>query len=225
MGMRGKTGLARIARRIARPSLTLTLFLTGCVALVQHDDRQAFDNDTAAKVFAAGYSTIQDKYINPVSSRHIAANGLSGLTSIDANLTVAVDEKAVHLLLPDGAAVELPAPADGDAQSWGAATANAIAVARIHSKAMSERSSEELYQAVFKASLVDFDRFSRYLPATQARSARASRDGYGGIGVLLHFEAGLVQIDSVMPESPAAKAGLKKGDTITQIDHVEIAHM
>lgn len=217
--------LAQMARRFVRPSVALTLLLTGCVALIHHEDQQTFDSDAATKVFSAAYSTIQDKYIEPITSRKIAEHGLKGLSTLDAAIDARVDERLVHLTLPDGATVALPAPADDDAQQWAVITANAIAIARAHSKALNERGSEDIYQAVFKASLAGFDRFSRYLPAAAARSARASRDGYGGIGVMLHFDPGRVLIDSVLPNSPAAKAGLKAGDRIVQIDQDKVATM
>lgn len=223
--MRGNTCPAHLVRRIVRPSLALAFLMTGCVALVHQDERTTFDSETAAKVFAAGYSTIRDKYIEPVSSRTIAASGLAGLSTIDAAVSVRVTDKVVHLTLPDGVTADLTAPADDDAQKWAATTAAAISVARTHSKALGAAGSEDLYQAVFKASLAPFDRFSRYLPAAAARSARATRDGYGGIGVMLNFESGRVMVDTIIPESPAAHAGLKTGDVLVRIDRLETASM
>jgi carboxyl-terminal processing protease len=205
--------------------LVLAFLLTGCVALVHQDERTTFDGEAATKVFAAGYTTIQDKYIEPVSSRKIAASGLAGLSTIDAAVSVRVTDDGVHLTLPDGVTADLTAPADDDAQKWATTTAAAISVARTHSKPLAAASSEDLYQAVFKASLAEFDRFSRYLPAKAARSARATRDGYGGIGIMLNFEAGRVTVDTVIPESPAARAGLKTGDMLLRIDRVETASM
>ncbi len=223
--MRGNTCLADLVRRIVRPSLASAFLLTGCVALVHQDERTAFDGEAATKVFAAGYSTIHDKYIEPVSSRKIAASGLAGLSTIDAAVTVRVADGIVHLTLPDGVTADLTAPAEDDAQKWAATTAAAISVARTHSKPLGAAGSEELYQAVFRASLAEFDRFSRYLPATAARSARATRDGYGGIGVMLNFESGRVTVDTIIPESPADRAGLKTGDVLVRIDRLETASM
>jgi carboxyl-terminal processing protease len=223
--MRGNTRLVQAARRIVRPSLAFTLFLTGCVALVHQDQQAAFDNDAATKVFAAGYSIIQDKYIEPVTSGKIATAGLAGLTTIDAGVKADVHDGLIHLSLSDGMTSEIPAPADNDAKQWAAATANAISIARGHSKAISETSSEDLYQAVFKASLTGFDRFSRYLGAVAAREDRARREGYGGIGVLLHFDQDRVLIDDVMPETPAAEAGLRHGDRLVKIDQTEVASL
>lgn len=223
--MRGNTCAAHVVQRIVRPSLALAFLLTGCVALVHQDDRTTFDSESATKVFTAGYSTIQDKYIEPVSSRKIAASGLTGLSTIDAAVNVRVTDAAVHLTLPDGITADLTAPAEDDAQKWAATTAAAISLARSHSKPLGAASSEDIYQAVFKASLAPFDRFSRYLPATAARSARATRDGYGGIGVMLNFDSGRVTVDSIVPESPADRAGLKSGDLLVRIDRRETAAM
>ena len=225
--MRGNARLTRAAQRIVRPSLALTLFLTGCVALVHQDEPQqrVFDSAAATKVFAAGYSVIQDKYIEPVTSAKLATAGLAGLTTIDAGVTAEVRDGTVHLSFPDGTTFETPAPAAQDSQKWAATTTNAIMAARDHSPVIGERSSEEIYQAVFKSSLTGFDRFSRYLGADAARDERAKREGYGGIGVLLHFDDDRVVIENVMPETPAARAGLHAGDVLTQIDRVEVAAM
>ena len=225
--MKGNVRFTHAAQWIVRPSLALTLFLTGCVALVQHDEQQqrVFDSNAATKVFAAGYTTMQDKYIEPVTSATLATAGIAGLTKLDAGVTSQVSNGVVHLSFPDGATFDAPAPAAQDAQKWAIITTNAIMAARTHSPMIGERSSEELYQAVFKSSMTGFDRFSRYLGADAARDERAKREGYGGIGVLLHFDDDRVVIEDVMPEMPAARAGVHAGDVIMQIDHTEVAAM
>ena len=62
------------------------------------------------------------------------------------------------------------------------------------------------------------DRFSRYAGADTAREQRASRDGFGGIGVTINVENGIVRIVSVIPESPAATAGVQVDDQFLTID-------
>lgn len=223
--MNDSTFLVRGARRAAWPSLVLLLILTGCVAHVYQDQPRAFDGEAATKVFAAGYATIQDKYIEPITSRKIATAGLTGLTTIDSGVTTRVHDGLIHISLPDGAAARIPVPADDDSRQWAAATTKAIAIARAHSKLIGERSSEDIYQAVFKSSLAGFDRFSRYLGAAAARNERAKRDGYGGIGVLLQFDTDRVLVEDILPESPAERAGLKPGDTLVRIDSAEVSAM
>ena len=215
--------LARGGRRISRPSLALMLFLTGCVARVHQDQPSSFDADAATKVFAAGYAVMQDKYIEPVNSRKIATAGLAGLTTIDPGVKTQLRDGIIHMSLPDGVTAEIAAPADEDSRQWAAATTKAITIARAHSKPIHERNSEELYQTVFKSSLTGFDRFSRYLGAASARDERAKRDGYGGIGILLQFDKNIVLVADVMPESPAARGGLKPGDVLLRIDNNEVA--
>jgi len=211
------------AQRAAWSSLAAMLFLTSCVAHVHQDKSRAFDGDAATKVFAAGYAIIQDKYIEPITSGKVAADGLRGLATIDSGVTAQVYNGVIHLSLPDGATADIPAPKDEDSRQWASATTDAIKIARAHSKAIGNSSGEELYQAVFKSSLSGLDQFSRYNGAAVARDERAKRDGYGGIGVLLRFETGRVLIDDVMPESPAEHAGLKVGDVLVRLDSVEIS--
>lgn len=223
--MKGAMSLARVARRLSWPSLAVMLIAAGCAMPAHQEQTNAFDAEAATKVFAAGYAVIQDRYIEPINSRRIATAGLAGLSTIDAGVTTKIHDRTIHMSLPDGATAAIPAPADDDSRQWAVATSGAIAIARDHSKALRERNSEELYQAVFKSSLSSFDRFSRYLGPTSARNERARRDGYGGIGVLLQFDQGRVLIEDVMPESPAARGGMKSGDILLRIDSAEVSAM
>ena len=150
--MRGFLRHTFAPRRLMRPSLVFALILTGCASVVRHDE-QAYDRETARKVFAAGYAIIQDKYISPITSKQIATAGLNGLSTIDPAFKAQISDGFVHLSFADGVTADLPAPDDADAQSWATVTARAIEVARIHSKAIDERNSEDLYQAVFKTAL------------------------------------------------------------------------
>lgn len=223
--MKGHTKRLDRAMRLLRPSFGLLFLLSGCVAHVLQDQQNVFDGEAATKVFAAGYAIMQDKYVEPITSSQIAIAGLNGLAALDPAVKTQVRDGVIQIALPDGVFQQLPAPADDDARKWAAATANVIAIARVHSKPIGARSSEDIYQAVFKSSLAGFDRFSRYLGASAARDERAKRDGYGGIGVMLNFDRDLVLVDSVLPESPAAHAGLKRGDVLLQIDRAEVAAM
>src|SRR3546814_18199367 len=96
-----------------------------------------------------------------------------------------------------------------DAQGWGALTASVISAARYHSAELDTADSERLYETVFDGLLSQLDGFSRYHGRDAARENRASRDGFGGIGVRIRLtEEGVLGLQ-VMEGTPAATAGTR----------------
>ena len=82
---------------------------------------------------------------------------------------------------------------------------------------LKKTSPEKIYDAVFRNSLKSLDRFSRYTSASEARERRIMREGYGGIGITIQRVKGYTTIVSVMPGTPAARAGLMPRDQIVAI--------
>ena len=63
------------------------------------------------------------------------------------------------------------------------------------------------------------DQFSRYLTPEEYRSNLSFLNGqFAGIGASVQQKAGQIVIASVLPGTPAEKAGLKAGDVITGVD-------
>ena len=83
------------------------------------------------------------------------------------------------------------------------------AAARQRSTAVAELSADRVGQTVIEGSIATLDRFSHYAPPDLAKERRASRDGFGGIGVTLDIHESDVRIAGVMPDTPAASAGRK----------------
>jgi carboxyl-terminal processing protease len=70
------------------------------------------------------------------------------------------------------------------------------------------------------------DDYTRYLPPDDAQLAASELEGeYGGIGVTLQEVGGLVSVARVLPESPAAAAGLAPGDVVERIDNRPVASL
>jgi carboxyl-terminal processing protease len=62
------------------------------------------------------------------------------------------------------------------------------------------------------------DRFSAYYDPTQYKHLQDTLQGqYSGVGIYLTFGTGYPVIDSTVPDSPAAKAGLQSGDQIVMV--------
>ncbi len=174
------------------------------------------------EIFAVGYASIAEKYIEPVSAATLAMEGMRGLGAIDPALMVTRSEDVVVLTASERTVARFRAPADDDVDGWAGLTVKVSAAARRTSHDLRTASDEKLYEAVFDGVLSSLDIFSRYAGAEEARRNREKRDGFDGIGIRIRMEAGAARVTSVMPGTPAADAGLRKGDRITHVDGVSI---
>jgi carboxyl-terminal processing protease len=171
-------------------------------------------------LFAATYRAIAEHFITPVTPDQLALTGLARLADVDSNLSVTRDGDRVLLRQWHDVIWQHPAPAPDDGVGWGGITAAILDVARRYSGDIAARPENALDAIVIDGSLTLLDRFSRYAPPAQATEHRDSRDGYGGIGVTLDRNGPELRIAMVMPDSPAAAAGLQGGDRITAIGGV-----
>ncbi|MGH6990528.1 MAG: S41 family peptidase [Stellaceae bacterium] len=171
-----------------------------------------------AALFRATYRAIADHYLKPLTPQKLAMTGLARLADIDSSLAVSHDDNDVVLRQWRHVIWRHAAPAPGNAAAWGRLTATLLDIARRYSGDVLAQPPNAIDTAVIDGSLGLLDRFSRYAPPVQATEHRDSRDGYGGIGVTLERDGDGVRIAMVMPNSPAAGAGLDGGDAITAIN-------
>lgn len=77
----------------------------------------------------------------------------------------------------------------------------------------------ELIDGALNGALSSLDPHSSYLPKEdhQERQKSARRE-YGGLGIEVTLENGLVKINYVIPDGPAAKQGIKRNDLITAVE-------
>jgi carboxyl-terminal processing protease len=196
----------------------------GVWALVALASCSAAPVDTAAaahadaNLFTAAYRAILNHYIEPLTSDSLALTGLQGAVALDPTLSLARENGRVVLRQWRNVLLEAPAPAPNDSQGWGWVTAVVLDRARLYSPDIAAQPEAALDRTVIDAGLKLLDRFSRYAPPEVATERRDSRDGYGGIGVTLDGEGAGVRIAMVMPDSPAAAAGLAGGDRIAAVD-------
>lgn len=82
-----------------------------------------------------------------------------------------------------------------------------------------DTADDDLINGALNGALSSLDPHSSYLPAAdhQERQKNARRE-YGGLGIEVTMENGLVKVNYVIPDGPAAKQGLKRGDFITAVD-------
>jgi carboxyl-terminal processing protease len=212
------------ARRGRAPAMTgvvvAALLVSGCQ--IAPDPRAASDQETA--LFQQAYGDIARYYIEPVTPRALALAGLRKLSTIDTAL--AIEPAEDYVVLHYGRdATRFAAPVAQDAQGWGALSGEALAAARAASASLAALPSDRLDETVVDGSLAILDRFSHYAPPPVAQERRAARDGFGGIGVTLSSEREPGRITEVLPDTPAAAAGLLVDDRIIAIDGADTASL
>ena len=196
------------------------IVLAGCAAPrtpVTQDD--GFPAEAATETFAAGYSNIVLKYIDPVRLDDLAVEGMRGLGVIDPALTVRRQDGELVLASADGDVAHFTLPADkSDAQAWAGLTVAVSRTARTVSPEMDHADIEDIYQAVFDSALSHLDRYSRYAGREEAKRHRDRREGFGGIGVRFQAMEDGAHITEIVEESPAEKVGLRPGDILIQVN-------
>ena len=78
---------------------------------------------------------------------------------------------------------------------------------------------EKLVEGAINGMLTSLDPHSNYLDAKDFSDMKVQTRGeFGGLGIEVSMESGFVKVVSPIDDTPAAHAGLKPGDLITQID-------
>lgn len=90
---------------------------------------------------------------------------------------------------------------------------------RVRAQYVDEVSDEKLMEYAINGMLSSLDPHSAYLNAKDFDDMRVQTKGeFGGLGIEVTMEEGLVKVVSPIDDTPAAKAGLKTGDFIVQLD-------
>lgn len=90
---------------------------------------------------------------------------------------------------------------------------------RVRRDYVEEVSDQELLESAINGMLVSLDPHSGYLPAKSFQDMQEQTKGeFGGLGIEVNMENGLVRVVSPIDDTPAAKAGVQPGDFIIAID-------
>ena len=92
---------------------------------------------------------------------------------------------------------------------------------KINKEYVDEINQNEVMDAAINGVLQSLDPYSAYMSPESFESMRTETSGeFGGLGIEVSMEAGVVKVISPLDESPAYKAGVKAGDYIVKInDH------
>jgi len=90
---------------------------------------------------------------------------------------------------------------------------------RVRSAYVEEVDERELIESAINGMLASLDPHSSYLAPKNFEDMRVQTRGeFGGLGIEVTMEDGLVKVVAPMDDTPAALAGVKAGDLITHID-------
>jgi carboxyl-terminal processing protease len=199
--------------RIAGITVGLTALLAaGCAPTVGPGE------DSAENVFSVAMEALDDRYLDPIKPDVVMMAGLSRLSKADGRLTVWRTPGSVILAVNGDAVVERSAPAPDNLYGWAEMGARIVADARVASPQLSTVSQDSIFKPVFEGFVEGLDRYSRYLPPDDASSSRASREGFGGIGIQIGKDGSDIVVRTIYPNRPAILAGLKANDRITHVD-------
>lgn len=90
---------------------------------------------------------------------------------------------------------------------------------RIRAEYVDPPDEKELIRAAIQGMLTSLDPHSNYLPPADYDETREDISGeFGGLGVEIQMEEGVIKVVSPIDDTPAAKAGILANDLIVQID-------
>ncbi|HVA15358.1 MAG TPA: S41 family peptidase [Stellaceae bacterium] len=207
------------SRRCAAALAVLTL-----AACAGTPSRPTAAQSDERRLFVETNQSILEYHIKQVQPEQLALTGLARLAAIDPHISLEHTASTVTLHVGDQTS-RFDAPDPSELVDWSVLTSKVLDRARAQSPLVASTSPDKLEELVIDGSLAQLDPYSRYVPPNVAREHRAARDGFGGIGVTLDIHANDVRIAGVMPDMPAATAGLVPGDRIVALDGVPVAQL
>ena len=97
---------------------------------------------------------------------------------------------------------------------------------RVRAEYVEEVTDEMLIESAINGMLTALDPHSGYLDAKKYRDMQVQTKGeFGGLGIEVTMEDGLVKVVSPIDDTPAFRAGIQAGDVITHINDEPVLGM
>ena len=94
---------------------------------------------------------------------------------------------------------------------------------KINKEYFNEVDQEQVMDAAINGVLQSLDPYSAYMSPEIYKSMTTETKGeFGGLGIEVGMEAGVVKVISPIDNSPASKAGVKAGDYIVKINNIQV---
>jgi carboxyl-terminal processing protease len=198
-----------------RFSVLLVLFVIG---RAQAETLGRLDRDRLTAVYADALTFIAPRILDPVPVPLLTVWGLNGLSALDPNLRIVATETRLQLLRQSEMVLDLATPKDEAPSSWAEAAAALTAASMPVSASIRRAGTQTVIQGFFDQMFSRLDPYSRYVPPVEASEDRARRAGRAGLGLALGQRGALIEVRSVVRDSPAAIAGIKPGDILAAVD-------
>ena len=94
---------------------------------------------------------------------------------------------------------------------------------KINKEFVDDVNQSEAMDAAINGVLQSLDPYSAYMTPELYESMQTETSGeFGGLGIEVSMEAGVIKVITPMDDSPAAKAGVKAGDYIVRINDIQV---
>ena len=184
------------------------------------------------------FTAIIDRHLESAAPADLALWSLRGLGAVDTRLATEVSDGRMRLSLEDRLLLEQPVPLsvplpppagrrgtrqspaeEPEADALAGLLTRFYAAAWAASPLLQRAGTERMLQAGFDELFNHLDPYSRYVTADEALQARERRVGQSSLGLrLAGGRRSTVVIASLVPNGPAAQAGLREGDQLVSID-------
>ena len=142
-------------------------------------------------------------------------------------LTAAAAATIVWLLVPAAMAAEPAKPQQqSNSDTYRQLDLFGEVFERVRADYVEEVSDEQLVESAINGMLSALDPHSSYMNAKSFRDMQVQvRGEFGGLGIEVTMENGIVKVVSPIDDTPAARGGLKPGDYITHINGEPVSGM
>ena len=94
---------------------------------------------------------------------------------------------------------------------------------KINKEFVDEVNQSDAMDAAINGVLQSLDPYSAYMSPDSYQSMQTETSGeFGGLGIEVSMEAGVIKVITPMDDSPAAEAGVKAGDYIVRINDIQV---
>lgn len=200
-----------------RISVLLVLFVFAR-AQAQSLTASGFDQDRLVTVYSEALFFIAPRILDPVPVPQLTVWGLQGLTALDPALRIATKDTRLQLFRQNQVVLDVAAPKDEAPAAWARTAAVLTAASFPVSAPVRRAGAQGVIQGFFDEMFNRLDPYSRYVAPFEAGEDRARRAGRAGLGLTIGQRGGLIEVRSVIRDSPAAIAGIQPGDILAAID-------